>query len=121
MVAPSVATSATSSDDASERAVGNWNMRTSGTPRPSRSRNRTHITGGQSGSFNDSGSFTSVASANKGFLRVTPSNRYRLMNEADGSIPYFVGMNQSWDSNPDRIGVPAYSYDGGADTWNGSA
>lgn len=74
----------------------------------------TTISGGSDGTVTGSGSFTSTASANKGFLRPSASNPYRLINEADGSTESFVGLNTSWDVNADTIGTPAYSFIGGS-------
>jgi uncharacterized membrane protein len=78
------------------------------------------LSGGPDGTHNYSGSFASTASANRGFIRVDPHDRYRLITEGDGKLFFGLGVQDGWDPNPPGIpllkdgtpGAPLYGFIG---------
>ena len=63
--------------------------------------------------FKSSGSLTSVASANTGFVRLNTANPNRLMTEAGGAPFYPLGFNDCVDDSTGASGAP----DGLLDWW----
>src|SRR6185295_16658642 len=53
-----------------------------------------------SGVYNSSGSFSSVASSNSGFVRLHPANPHNLRTEGDGRTFYLLGLNHGGGEVP---------------------